>query len=71
MAAPVVTCGRCHTPRVYKRIQTALLGTVPVELGICDCDFPSCQRDGCHGTLRGVPASATRCPHCNGLLWQA
>lgn len=69
--APVpVTCGRCHTPRVYKRIQTRVPGTVPVEIGICDCDFPTCQRDGCGKTLRHVAPSATRCPHCNRPLWQ-
>lgn len=71
MTAPApVVCGRCHTPRIYRRIQTRVPGTLPVELGICDCDFARCQRDGCQGTLRHLPRTAVTCPHCNRPLWQ-
>ena len=65
-----VDCGTCHTPRVYRRVQTAVAGTRPVEIGMCDCDFPRCQRDGCQGTLRHISKTATRCPHCDRPLWQ-
>lgn len=71
MTAPApVICGKCHTERIYKRIQTKVPGTLPVELGICDCDFPRCQRDGCLRTLRGIDPHATRCPHCDRSLWR-
>lgn len=48
----IKACRHCEkAPRVV-RVEPAATGARAVDLRICDCDYPRCQRQGCDASLR-------------------
>lgn len=68
MPTGVETCPRCKTRPVRYWVQPAVTGAVPVELALCDCDYPRCPTTTCKKVLRGLPMHTHTCPHCKGRL---
>lgn len=61
-------CKHCKTTPVVRRVHVQTPGSVPVDLGLCDCDFLTCTAKGCGKRLRDLPIGANKCPHCKAIL---
>jgi hypothetical protein len=68
VTAPTAVCQHCNTKPVVRRVQTRVPGSRPVDLGLCDCDYPHCPHPGCKKIIRKLAIGVHRCPHCNGRL---
>lgn len=64
--ATATACPHCKTTPDVRRV--AIPGSVPVDLGLCDCDYLTCPAKGCGRRLRNLPNGSHKCPHCKAIL---
>lgn len=53
-------CGHCKTTPVAKQLTTTVLGSVPVTVAMCRCDYLTC----CHCDTTVYDRYARRCANC-------
>lgn len=65
--APATVCKHCSKQPVVRRIHVRTAGSVPVNLGLCDCDYLRCPHPRCKKVIREQTQNH-KCPHCSGRL---
>jgi hypothetical protein len=59
-------CRHCNTTPVVRRV--TIPGSVPVDLGFCQCDYLRCPKGSCREILRDLPIGQNSCPNCKTVL---
>jgi hypothetical protein len=66
--APATVCKHCSKQPVVRRIHVRTVGSVPVNLGLCDCDLLRCANARCRAVVGHLPPATTHCPACRARL---
>lgn len=68
MTAPAVVCQHCKTAPVSRLVHVKTVGSVPVNLALCECDYLRCRNTKCRRVVGNLPQGTTHCPGCTALL---
>lgn len=64
----MAVCTHCNSEPIVRTVHTSIPGSVPVQLGLCQCDWLRCKVQSCREILRNLPIGQNTCPNCQTLL---